>query len=319
VPTLDDHKQLISDLWLDQPDALEQIDRRYAAGELDSEDAERLRQFTEKGYTTTPLGFGDEVVTRMEDEVADLWRTRPYDLAAAPAAGGRISFRDFPDDRRRIGYRVADLHSHSATALSLYLHPEVFRLVELILGQTAVAFQSLYFRYGSEQALHRDPMFVVTRPASHLVAAWIALEDITEGSGPLLYAPGSHRYPWHEFEEDTITLSAKGGPKRQEWTAARAQMLEQLEVQRFTCKAGDALIWHGGLLHGGAKVTDPDSTRRSFVVHYSTAANYTSRKASMQAIGRDGKLKGVSAVTDRFLERDGHRGIDNPLRELGRG
>jgi ectoine hydroxylase-related dioxygenase (phytanoyl-CoA dioxygenase family) len=324
VATLDQRKQLISDLWLDQPDAHEQIDRRLSARTLAAADAARLHHFTDNGYLTAPLGFGAEVGDRMEADIEELWRIRPYDLAAAPSAGGRISFRDFPDDRRKVGYRIADLHSHSATALDLYLHPEIFRLVELILGQTAVAFQSLYFRYGSEQSLHRDPMFVVTRPASHLVAAWIALEDITDGSGPLLYAPGSHRSPWHEFEEDKITLSDKGGgPKRQEWSEARARMLEHLEVQRFTPSAGEVLIWHGGLLHGGAKVTDPQSTRRSYVVHYSSAANYTRRRASMQAaVGRrwrrSRELKGVSAATERMLERDGHRGLDNPLRELTR-
>jgi ectoine hydroxylase-related dioxygenase (phytanoyl-CoA dioxygenase family) len=320
MATLDERKHLISDLWLDQPDAHDEVDRRPVDHRLTAADAVRLHHFIDDGYMTAPLGFGPEVGNRLEEEVADLWRTRPYDLAAAPSQGGRISFRDFPDDKRDVGYRIADLHSHSATALDLYLHPEIFRLVELVLDQPAVAFQSLYFRYGSQQSLHRDPMFVVTRPASHLVAAWIALEDITDGSGPLLYAPGSHRYPWHEFDDDTITLSDKGGgPKRQEWTEARKRMLEHLEVQRFTCKAGDVLIWHGGLLHGGAKVTDPHSTRRSYVVHYSSAAHYTHRKASMQAIGAHGQLRGVSATTEHMLERGGHRGLDNPLRELGQG
>jgi ectoine hydroxylase-related dioxygenase (phytanoyl-CoA dioxygenase family) len=320
MATLDERKHLISDLWLDQPDAHDEIDRRTVAGALSRADAVLLHGFTDTGYMTASLGFGPEVVDRMEREIEELWRTRPYDLAAAPASGGRISFRDFPEDRRKIGYRIADLHSHSATALELYLHPEVFRLIELVLGQTAVAFQSLYFRYGSQQSLHRDPMFVVTRPASHLVAAWIALEDITDGSGPLLYAPGSHLLPWHEFEEDTITLADKaGGPKRQEWNVARTLMLEHLAVERFTPKVGDVLIWHGGLLHGGAPVTDPDATRRSFVVHYSSAAHYTRRKASMKAIGKNGQLRGVSATTERMLERGGHRGLDNPLRELGAG
>jgi ectoine hydroxylase-related dioxygenase (phytanoyl-CoA dioxygenase family) len=109
-----------------------------------------------------------------------------------------------------------------------------------------------------------------------------------------------------------------GGPKRQEWGAVQARMVEQLEVEQFTCKAGDVLIWHGGLLHGGAKVTERGATRRSFVVHFSSAANYRRRKASMKAAGPDGSLRGVSAVTERMLEKNGHRGLDNPLRELGR-
>jgi hypothetical protein len=53
-------------------------------------------------------------------------------------------------------------------------------------------------------------------------------------------------------------------------------------------------------------------------VHYSSAANYTRRKASMLADNGRGELKGVSAITERHLELGGHRGLDNPLRELGR-
>src|SRR6266516_4337125 len=75
-----------------------------------------------------------------------------------------------------------------------------FRFVELIFGAPAIAFQSLYFEYGSQQGLHRDPMFVVTDPPSHLLASWVALEDITPDSGPLAYVPGSQHLPWYEFE-----------------------------------------------------------------------------------------------------------------------
>ena len=40
-------------------------------------------------------------------------------------------------------------------------------MVELIYGEPAIAFQSLYFEYGSQQGLHRDPMFVFTEPIRH--------------------------------------------------------------------------------------------------------------------------------------------------------
>ena len=33
-------------------------------------------------------------------------------------------------------------------------------------------------------------------------------------------------------------------------------------------KKGDALIWHADLMHGGAMIEDPASTRMSFIAHF---------------------------------------------------
>jgi hypothetical protein len=38
--------------------------------------------------------------------------------------------------------------------------------------------------------------------------------------------------------------------------------------QTFTPNRGSALFWHGMLVHGGAPIEDPASTRKSFVIHY---------------------------------------------------
>jgi ectoine hydroxylase-related dioxygenase (phytanoyl-CoA dioxygenase family) len=321
---LDAAKQMISDLWLDQPDAHDRIGERVEAGELSSADAEKLREFTDAGYLTFSIGLDTDFAAAFDAELDQLWQQRPADLAVAPKSGGRVSMRDIDETHRYTGYRIADLHSHSSTARELYLHPEIFRMVELILDQKAVAFQSLYFRFGSEQGLHRDPMFVVTNPPSHLVASWIALEDITPECGPLIYVAGSHRMPWFEFERDTVTLGDKAGAqeKRIAWTEHRQRMIKEmnLEARPFTAKRGDVFIWHGGLLHGGARVEDEHSTRKSFVVHYSTANTYRSRRATMQwKSTHKGKevWQGVAGTTDELLIKDGHAGIDNPLRHMG--
>jgi ectoine hydroxylase-related dioxygenase (phytanoyl-CoA dioxygenase family) len=319
---LDASKQMISDLWLDQPDAHERIEERRQLGQVSDADAERLRHFSDHGYMSISIGLDEAFAQGLMEDIEKLWQDRPHDLAVAAKSGDRMSFRDYEGDRA-VGYRIPDLHSHSPRARDLYLHPEIFRMVELIFDQPAVAFQSLYFQFGSEQSLHRDPMFVVTKPPSHLVAAWIALEDITPGSGPLLYAPGSHRMPWFEFDDDTVNVAVKAEAKekRQEWVRYRARMLDEmgLEVKAFTCKRGDVFLWHGGLLHGGDEVREPGTTRKSYVVHYSTAAHYTSRKATMQMkFVENGQevWKGVGGTTERLLKQGGHSGIDNPLREL---
>ena len=123
----------------------------------------------------------------------------------------------------------------------------------------------------------------MTRPPSHLVAAWIALEDITLQSGPLIYAPGSHRMPWFEFDEDTVEFTQKSNApeKRQASAEYRTRMIEEMNLE-VTGIHGKAR----GRLHLARRPTpwrrapleDERSTRKSFVVHYSTADNYTSRR-----------------------------------------
>ena len=106
---------------------------------------------------------------------------------------------------RRGGCRIHDIHSHCPAALALYLDRQIFDWVRLFLGEEPVAIQSLYFEYGSEQALHRDPVVVPIQSHGHMIAAWIALEDIGPDCGPLIYVPGSHRLPYFETAQKTFS------------------------------------------------------------------------------------------------------------------
>jgi len=307
-----------SDLWLDQPDAHDRIEARCAAGMLTPDEAEKLHGWVDNGYTTISLGLDDAFCNDLNSEVDALWEVRPEDLAISPHVGPKRSFRDYDGRVREPGYRIPDLHSHSQRALDLYLHPALFRMVELIFDQPAIAFQSIYFEHGSMQGLHRDPMFVATRPPLNLCAAWIALEDITADSGPLAYVPGSHRLPWFEFEQGTIECRLRVPRERQvEGAAWMAETMREngLEARAFTCKRGDAFLWHAGLAHGGEPIRNRDRTRRSFVVHYSTAADYKSRTASMD-VREDGGWRTVARTTDVIIARNGARGLDSPRRVM---
>ena len=42
----------------------------------------------------------------------------------------------------------------------------------------------------------------------------------------------------------------------------------KLEKEIFIAKKGDVFIWHANLLHGGEKVINKISTRKSMVFHY---------------------------------------------------
>lgn len=318
--------RLASDLWIDQPDAHRRLESLREKGEITSEEAERLARIVDQGYLSFPLNLPERIFGEIDEAVDRLWRERPADLAWA-AQGPLRSFAEADEARdRKPSYRIADLHSHCAAALDLYLDPQIFRTIELILGQPAIATQSLYFEYGSQQPLHRDPVFVQTQPPSHLFAAWIALEDVGPRCGPLVYVPGSHRLPYYQFEPGEWRLNNVRLRGRE--TEAMLEMAEfdrrqaethGLQPEVFTCKRGDALIWHTSLLHGGAVVEDPRLTRKSFVVHFSTRANYKVRQQRIVELipGEGGEQVERTRIleTEQVFTRDGRRGFGNPLRD----
>ena len=48
-----------------------------------------------------------------------------------------------------------------------------------------------------------------------------------------------------------------------------------LEPQQLSAKKGDVFLWHSALVHRGAPVLKPGTTRRSIVTHYSSASAYS--------------------------------------------
>ncbi len=314
---------LRSDLWLDQPDALAQIAERERRGEISGLQAEKLRHFAERGYLTFEIDLPEITANELEADVDRLWREKPWDVAFAYQSGLKLfPLADEARDRRP-SVRIADLHSASPTAAALYLHVQIHAWVDLIFGRPGVATQSLHFEYGSQQSLHRDPIHVHTSPPSHLLAAWVALEDIGPDCGPLTYVPGSHRLPYYEFEPSDHRFDhGRHGPERLQ--QALAHDLEQggkknLKSEPFLCKRGGVLLWHHSLLHGGSTPVDPALTRKSFVIHFSTLGNYRRARQTVLVPGPDGEPKSRSFGTDKILTSAGPpetsiaRGFDNPL------
>lgn len=314
--------RLRSDLWLDQPDAAERIAARRAAGELAGEEEAALRHWAERGYSTFTLDAGGTVFDDVDRSVERLWREKPATVAFAYNSPLK-RFRDADEAvDRRPGHRISNLHSASDGALELFLHPVIHERVGRIFGEEPVAIQSIYFEWGSGQALHRDPMHVYTSPPAHLIGAWIALEDIGPDCGPLTYVPGSHHLPYYQFSPGEYRVE-HGRHGEEDVRRAAAFDLEQcrrrgLEPELFTCRRGDVLLWHASLLHGGAPLSDPRLTRKSLVVHFSTRASYRRLRQTVvePAAGPDAaEAKSRVVGTDRLIERGGRVGFDNPLRE----
>ena len=104
-----------------------------------------------------------------------------------------------------------------------------------------------------------------------MCGVWLALEDVHEDAGPLVYYPGSHKWPilYNDLLGVRITGN-KGGRAQSVYDPVWEQLVAKhgLEPMHFLPKKGEALIWLANLLHGGARQRDPQRTRWSQVTHY---------------------------------------------------
>lgn len=303
-------------IWLDDPKASRAIDRKLRSREITEAEAEHLRAFSKNGYFTIPIELSAEDAAAIDRDIDRLWRERPSNVSFAYDSPPRRFSEASSELHRRPRSRIHDVHSASAVAMRLYLHPTLNRYASLVLGEQAVATQSLYFEHGSQQALHRDSIVVPTPQFGHLVAAWIALEDIDPASGPLAYVPDSHRLPFYQFRTglpvyDPVHLSdADVRAAMDFYETERVQA--KLSVKQFLARRGEVFIWHSALMHGGAPPANEQRTRKSLAVHYSTMSTHKTRETAVREIvaGADGESVYSTPVV---LKQNGALGFANPL------
>jgi ectoine hydroxylase-related dioxygenase (phytanoyl-CoA dioxygenase family) len=303
-------------LWLDERGATRQIAAELRLGHISAEEGEHLAKFARDGYFIIDLELTAAEAAAIDADVNRLWTERPPNVAFAYDPPPKRFSSAEPATDRKPRCRIHELHAVSDQALRLYLHPVLQRYASLILGEPAVATQSLYFEFGSQQALHRDSTVVPTPHFGRLVASWIALEDIAPESGPLAYVPGSQRLPFFDFGVNEYTYDpSRHAPAQVEGAMAfYAENLERSGLRRreFVATRGQALMWHSALMHGGATPKDESHTRKSFVVHYSTLRGQSSRECAVTELV-SGQV-GESVFTTREIIRKGEAaGFANPL------
>jgi hypothetical protein len=155
----------------------------------------------------------------------------------------------------------------------LACHPRLLELLQFLYGRAPIPFQTLDFLRGSQQPLHSDAVHFSSIPSRFMCGVWIALEDVDESNGPLMYAEGSHKLGDRQLYELRLWPQDIGGPlganySRYEDYIRAITQTGNFPVRRLTCKKGTVLVWSANLLHGGTPITDPARTRKSQVTHY---------------------------------------------------
>jgi ectoine hydroxylase-related dioxygenase (phytanoyl-CoA dioxygenase family) len=252
-------------LWIDRRDAHELLAGKLSRGEVTAKEAEALTHYIDHGYVIFPKAVGDEVIDAYLDLFERSWDEAPPSIYVLVERRELPISREFYDKITKVG----SLHCCFQRAAELIFPSVVLRFLTLIYDRPPVAFQTMTMRKGSEETLHIDTgPLTLTEPMT-MAASWLALEDVRPGSGELEFVPGSHSVP--EYLHPSMSKGHNND------MTAYSEVLEQMKadcvdrgfnVERFEAKKGDILIWHADLLHGGAKIEDPSSTRKSLVTHF---------------------------------------------------
>lgn len=247
-------------LWLDEVDAIAQLERR-AGGD---------RQLEAIGSSMINDGFvvlpGAIAGSECDAVVQDYQRF-------IDGLGAEVEKHKDPSGRL---LRVVNFHLTSASAANVGSNSRLMEILDFLFGDEASIYSSLYFEYGSQQPIHRDSPFFETFPRNLFFGMWVALEDISMDAGPLMYVPGGHRFECDPHGiYDAVAARMPGAPRE----ALISESLEQYygdvirtasgfdAPTRTSLKKGDVAIWHPQLPHGGSPAVNPDLTRRSMVFH----------------------------------------------------
>jgi hypothetical protein len=249
--------------WLDRPDARDRIDQLERSRRVTSREAQLCRKWADDGYIVVP-GLIDH------DRLDRVWRA--YEKAIADRLIQPPPEPHFDGDR--VPGRVLNPHVTLPEIEELMHHPMLVHIVELLLGTGAIPYQSISGHKASQQPVHSDSIHMTTYPQGYLVAMWIAFEDIDPGAGPLVYYPGSHRFPCIYSKDVGIEVPPDRQPDygafERLYTPVVYRIIaeRQLTPQYFHARKGDVLFWHANILHGGSERRNFAATRRALVFHY---------------------------------------------------
>ena len=128
-------------------------------------------------------------------------------------------------------------------------------------------FQTMFFDHSTTPA-HQDWIYLDSRPNGHLIAAWVALEDIYEEGIRFFVYPHTHEFmPQAKYQKMAIERADDI------YTEFYREMNEFLELGDFQMYApplqkGDIFFWGSRIVHGSTPGTNPNLRRKSLAAHF---------------------------------------------------
>ena len=230
--------------WVESPFFQREMATR--APLLTTEQQELARLFHDQGFVTVSQAVPVELCDRVLQQVEPLF----HDQTAISKRRVKNAWRKGAD-----------------TVRELAVYAPVQELLHMLYERRPIPFQTINFKWGTEQRGHSDSVHFSCLPARFMCGVWVALEDVDDSNGPLFYYPGSHRLPEFTGYDLGYSVEDYSYPEYEEF---QHQLMNELGIEplEFHAAKGDVLIWSSNVIHGGAPVRRKGSTRWSQVTHY---------------------------------------------------
>lgn len=268
---------LFGGMWIDQADWEETLLAKQSAGTISSQLGSLIRDFVRDGYVVIPKAVSELTLAQTNRDIEKAWqggwpglKMEVYSIPGHPHAVIDVDAK-FQNET----HKLLDTYVFMRSAAEVAAAPAVVEFMTAVFEDQPKAFQQLTFGWGSQQAIHKDTAYVkIDGNPMSMMATWVALEDITEGTGELEYYVGSHKAPDYIFGGVSKWLEANPSQFDDFLAALHIDAKTYNHPKaKFLAKAGDVLIWHADLAHGGSPITRPGVTRKSIVTHFTAARN----------------------------------------------
>lgn len=239
-----------------------------------------LEKWHSDGYIILRNHFSSAQCEQLNEFTTTLWRERrtsgskaTIDIFLDKPENRRTLLSQAPDEAYDYSFKINDLYLDEPLVRDYALDPGLCQTLNLLLDGEALAFNTLLFRWGSQQREHTDTLYMPPRKTNKLVVSWIALDEASADNGAVTLYPGSHLIPPHRFSNGR--LNAVGTEMDAYYEHLNKELNTRgIEPVHFNAQPGDVLIWHAQLLHGGGPIKDWQKTRRSLVTHYFRKQEY---------------------------------------------
>jgi hypothetical protein len=234
--------------------------------------AEQMARWNADGFLVLPGFLSPREIAAVRAAVDDEWSNaadndHEVDVLTGPHSPRTFKMAQAPEGVRADGYKLNNLFARRPDIRAIALAPRLRAVCAALLEGEPLICNSLNFERGSQQPFHIDTWYMPPPVDNRMVAAWIAIDNVDENNGPLVYYPGSHLIPAYRFSDGRLNEIPAEVPACRDYLQREIES-RRLEEVEFHGRSGDVFIWHAQLLHGGRPIKDMSRTRGSMVVHY---------------------------------------------------
>lgn len=256
-------------LWTDAPDAMDRLRGLHATGTISQAEAGDLAHFIQHGWLLWPKAIESAQIDRIMEDVARLHATpgRFVTIDPAQGLGKRLNGRPHSGTEAFL-----DLYVNLQSVRQVCMHWRIARFLSLVFQARPLGIQQMLSQVSPGHSWHRDTSYVVVNSPMLLVATWIALEDVSNGSGEPNFFDTSQKLPPYTFANGRLHHDGQTSVAAYARALEEACLARPLPQHRLLASKGDVFFRAPGLVHRSQQRASSDERScPACVTHYCPA------------------------------------------------